>query len=342
MFGFIADILTSVTSILLPVFFSYKALRTSDPAVLTPWLMYWTTLSLFLAVESQLYFILSWIPFYSWIRFGVHLYLVLPGQQGSVFIYKQHIHPFLEDHERQIDRMISDAHAKGKAAGLDAVKRAIEYVRVNFLGQEPRRPTPPPSRNVSYTTQLFNRFAMPAARDGLATAGTSDIFNMLGKVIQQTTYPDATSRDAAARDIASSGTLIPPDLRGEDRNDFVNTQRDRLRTLLQAFDAEAYNADDAAASGLQPRSSAPRPPASRKSHLSANEPYLHASRSESEFEDLGYETMPDPDQFRPRHDRDRTPPVRSPGREEQKPGWSNWIWGNYGEKDSVVDPKKVM
>lgn len=302
--------------------------------------MYWTTLSLFLAVESQLYFILSWVPFYSWIRFGVHLYLVLPGQQGSVFIYKQHIHPFLEDHERQIDRMISNAHAKGKAAGLDAVKRAIEYVRVNFLGQEPRRPTPPPSRNVSYTTQLFNRFAMPTARDGLATAGTSDIFNMLGKVLQQTTYPDATSRDAAARDLASSGTLIPADLHGEDRNDFVNTQRERLRTLLQAFDAEAYNADDAATSGMQPRSGNPRPPSSRKSYLSANEPYMHASRSESEFEDLGYETMPDPDQFRPRHDRDRTPPARTPG--EQKPGWSNWIWGNYGEKDSVVDPKKDM
>ncbi|KAK4620155.1 Receptor expression-enhancing protein 4 [Fulvia fulva] len=340
MFGFIADILTLVTSILLPVFFSYKALRTSDPAVLTPWLMYWTTLSLFLAVESQLYFILSWVPFYSWIRFGVHLYLVLPGQQGSVFIYKQHIHPFLEDHERQIDRMISDAHAKGKAAGLDAVKRAIEYVRVNVLGQEPRRPTPPPSRNVSYTTHLFNRFAMPTARESLATAGTSHIFNMLGKVLQQSTYPDATSRDAAARDLASSGTLIPSDLRGEDRNDFVNAQRERLRTLLQAFDAEAYDADDAATSGSQSRSGAPQAPSSRKSYLSPDAPYMHASRSESEFEDLGYETMPDPDQFRPRQDRDRTPPGRTPG--EQKPGWSNWIWGNYGEKDSVVEPKKDM
>ncbi|KAK0334468.1 hypothetical protein LTR94_016600, partial [Friedmanniomyces endolithicus] len=78
MFGFIADILTSVTSILFPIFASYKALRTSDPANLAPWLMYWTTLSLFLLVESQLYFILYWVPFYPWIRLGIHLYLVLP------------------------------------------------------------------------------------------------------------------------------------------------------------------------------------------------------------------------------------------------------------------------
>ena len=91
----LTTIYSSICSVLLPVFFSYKALRTSDPALLAPWLMYWTTLALFLAVENQFNFILRWVPLYSWIRLGVHLYLVLPGQQGSVFIYKEHIHPFL-------------------------------------------------------------------------------------------------------------------------------------------------------------------------------------------------------------------------------------------------------
>lgn len=296
--------------------------------------MYWTTLSLFLVVENQLYFILYWVPFYSWIRLGIHLYLVLPGQQGSVFIYKQHIHPFLEEHERQIDRLISEAHAKGKAAGMDAIKKAIEYVRVQILGQPPRRPTPPPSRNVSYTTQLFNRFTMPSAREGLAAAGTSDIFNVIGKALQQTTYPDAHTQGEQARDLANSGTLIPPNLAGEERTDFVNTQRERLRTLLQAFDAEAYHGNDSATSGIQPQSSMPRAPSSRKSYLAPQEPDMHRSRSESEFEDLAYEPMPDPEHYKPggRKSSAQHPPARG--------GWSNWIWGNYGEKDSVVDPKK--
>lgn len=338
MFGFIADILTSVTSVLLPVFFSYKALRTSDPAVLTPWLMYWTTLSLFLIVENQLYFILSWVPFYSWIRFGVHLYLVLPGQQGSVFIYKEHIHPFLEEHERQIDHMIADAHAKAKAAGMDAVKRAIEYVRVQVLGGVPKRPSPPPSRNVSYTTHLFNRFAMPAARDGLAAAGTTDIFNLIGKALQQSTYPDATTPGVQARDLAASGTLIPPNLAGAERTDFVNTQRERLQTLLSAFDAEAYSGSTT--TGAQPTSSMPRQPSSRKSYLAPQEPYMTRSRSESEFEDLAYETMPNPEDYLPGNDRDQTPPRAPPTKDG--PGWSNWIWGNYGERDSAVNVKKDL
>ncbi|KAK5692540.1 hypothetical protein LTR97_010851 [Elasticomyces elasticus] len=350
MFGFIADILTSVTSIAFPIFASYKALRTSDPANLAPWLMYWTTLSLFLLVESQLYFILYWIPFYAWMRFAVHLYLVLPGKQGSVFIYKEYIEPFLSEHEKQIDRMISEGHAKAKAAGLDVVKRGIEYVRVQMLGGQAKQPTPPQSRDVSYATSLFDRFTMPSARDGMAAAGTSDLFGMLGKALQQSTYPSSTSRDDQARDLASSGTLIPPSLSGAERDDFVNTQRDRLRTLLQAFDTEAYTSSGAATSGSQHRSSTPRQPSSRKSYLAPRDSdsgYMHKSRSESEFEDLGYEAMPDPEQYRgvtvEREDDDERPRPRSSAKPPLKDGagWSNWIWGQYGEKDSVIDPKKT-
>lgn len=226
--------------------------------------------------------------------------------------------------------MISEGHEKARSAGLDVVKRLIEYVRVKFFGQEPRRPTPPASRNVSYTTQLFNRFAMPSARDGLAAAGTSDIFGLIGKALQQTTYGDSSSRDAQARDLASSGTLIPPHLAGEERDDFIRTQSERLRTLLQAFDTEA------ATTGAQPRSSMPREPSSRKSYLAPQDTgNMHRSRSESEFEDLGYETMPDPEQYRPR-------PAEGPSSRPPTggTGWSNWIWGSYGERDSALESKK--
>ena len=262
---------------------------------------------------------------------------MLPGKQGSVYIYKEYIHPFLEEHERQIDRMISEGHEKAKAAGMDAVKRAIEYVRVQVLDMPPNQPSPQPSRNVSYSTYLMNRFAMPSAREGLASAGTSDIFGLIGKAMQQTTYPDSTSCEAQAEDIASSGTLIPPSLSGEERTDFVNTQRERLRTLLQAFDNQAV--DQGYASGSAPRSPTPRQPSSRKSYLAPSDStYMHKSRSESEFEDLAYETMPSAEDF-------MMPPHTAQAGKQMAPaspsgGWSNWIWGSYGERDSVVDPRK--
>lgn len=300
--------------------------------------MYWTTLSLFLMAESQLHFILCWVPFYPWIRLGAHLYLVLPGKQGSVFLYQTYIHPFLEEHERQIDRIISEGHEKAKSAGMDVLKQAIEYVRVNILGQPPKQPTPPTSRNVSYSTALMSRFNMPSARAGLAAAGTSDLFGLLGKALQQTTYPDSTSREAQAADISASGTLVPSSLTGADRTDYVNTQRERLRTLLQAFDHEAFNADAGATSSSQPRSELPRQPSSRKSYLAPSDStYMHKSRSESEFEDLGYETMPDPEHY-------RVYPAQGEGKKPSKdnPGWSAFIWGNYGEKDSAINPRKDL
>lgn len=340
-----------MTSILFPIFASYKALRTSDPANLAPWLMYWTTLSLFLVVESQLYFILYWIPFYSWIRLGIHLYLVAPGKQGSVFIYKEYIHPFLEEHERQIDRMISDGHEKAKAAGIDVVQKGVEYVRVNVLGGQPKRPSPPSSRNVSYSTYLINKFAMPSAREGLAAAGTSDLFSLLGKALNQTTYPDANTREDQARDLAGSGALIPPNLSGAERETFVKTQRERLRTLIQAFDSEAFDTG-AATSGAQPRGMPASQPSSRKSYLAprdADDAYMHKSRSESEFEDLAYEPMPDPEQYKvtvsydddERRRPSSTKPTPSrPGRSGS--GWSNFIWGSYGERDSALNARKDL
>lgn len=54
------EIIRSIITILFPIFASYKALRTSDPAQLTPWLMYWVVLSCFSLIESWTWFILAW------------------------------------------------------------------------------------------------------------------------------------------------------------------------------------------------------------------------------------------------------------------------------------------
>ena len=115
---------STILSILLPIFASYKALRAYDPALLAKWLTYWTTLSLFLLAESQLYFILYWVPFYPWIRLAIHCYLIAPGKQGAAMIYQDYIHPFLEDHERQLDGLIDAVWEKVTGSAADYLKKA--------------------------------------------------------------------------------------------------------------------------------------------------------------------------------------------------------------------------
>lgn len=49
-----------MVAVLFPIFASYKALKTSDPAQLTPWLMYWVVYSCLMLAEYWVAFILTW------------------------------------------------------------------------------------------------------------------------------------------------------------------------------------------------------------------------------------------------------------------------------------------
>ncbi|KIW08176.1 uncharacterized protein PV09_01107 [Verruconis gallopava] len=272
MFSVIADLLTTVTTVLFPIFASYKALRTSDPAQLTPWLMYWVVVSLLFTAESTLGFVLSWIPFYSWLRLMLHLYLVLPGKQGATLLYQEYVHPFFAEHENDIDKFITEAHEKAKAAGLQYLKQAVEWFKVNVLGMEARPPTPPARHQGSYAQQLFSRFNLPSAREGLA-APAGDFVSLLASALQYTTSTGG-SREAQAQDLSASGTLIPRELStNAERMTYISTQRERLRVLLSAFDKEAYNLASA-------------PPDSEPLTRERSTGDLSKSRSEADFDKI--------------------------------------------------------
>jgi hypothetical protein len=51
---------SAAVTILFPIFASYKALRSSNPSQLVPWLEYWVVLSGILLVESWTLFIIGW------------------------------------------------------------------------------------------------------------------------------------------------------------------------------------------------------------------------------------------------------------------------------------------
>jgi len=202
--------------------------------------MYWVILSIALLAESTFSFVLAWVPFYAWFRLFGHVYLVMPGKQGATQLYQTYLHPFLAEHESDIDTFITSAHDRAKAAGLEYMKRAVEWIKVNVMGMQPRPQTPPASRQGSYAQQLMSRFNLPSARDGLA-APAGDFYGLLASALQMTTSTGA-SRDVQAEDLSASGTLIPAGIAtNEDRMTYVSTQRERLRVLLQAFDKEAFN-----------------------------------------------------------------------------------------------------
>lgn len=188
------------------------------------------------------------IPFYSWIRLGFLLYLILPQTQGARVLYQSHVHPFLRENELAIDDFISSAHDRAKAAGLSYLKHAIELFKQHVLGFPPKAPTPPPTPGpFSYTQSLMARFNLPSARASMpanpvigATNTANDFYTLLASAVSAATSRDPFAADSGeTRDISNSQTLIPPSVQGEERLSFIASQRERLSILLSALDKEA-------------------------------------------------------------------------------------------------------
>jgi len=347
MFDTFATLLSSVPTFLFPVFASYKALKTSDPALLKPWLMYWVVLACALLFESWTGFILTWIPFYSWIRLGFLLYLILPQTQGAKVLYQSHVHPFLEENERSIDDFISSAHDRAKSAGIIYLKQAIELIKQHVFGLPPRESTPPPTPSAySYTQNLIARFNLPSARPAFpsnpvsgATSTATEFYTLLASAVSAATSASSTQ----ARDLSNSGTLIPPTVSGSDRLSFISAQRERLSILLSALDKEASTlqsegvkpsiprrvpsmsldgssgTDEAGESGERPKSAMSGVSGLSKSKSEADFEKIDA---ESGAEDLGYEN--------PRAHTRRSPSGAS---------WLPWSWGakpETSDADTVV------
>lgn len=154
-------------------------------------------------------------------------------------IYTEHIHPFLTHHEQDIDDFITTAHDRAKAVGLQYLKRAIEFVKVNVFGMPPKaQASPPPTSHGSYTQNLLSRFNLPSARDGFAVPA-GDFYGLLSSALAQATRT-GVSREAQAEQMTASGTLIPPSMTSPtEKMSYIVAQRERLRVLLTALDKEA-------------------------------------------------------------------------------------------------------
>jgi len=316
MFDIFAKLLSSIASFLFPLFASYKALKTSDPAQLTPWLMYWVVLAIALLVESWTEWFLVWIPFYAYIRLFFLLYLVLPQTQGARVLYQTHVHPWLEDNEGAIEDLIASAHERLRAAGIAYLKQALELVKTHVFGLPPSQDSPgthaanaaaaAAGTTQSYTQTLLARFSLPSARwagaggaggGGPSTAGTggADFYNFLASAVSAATGVSMAGGGAQHR--GGSDGLVPDSILGTTaRMSFIQAQRERLNLVLSALDREASQLEAASSQHAASisldggASGAGRNYRSFSGQSGASGGGLNKSRSEADFEKLEAES----------------------------------------------------
>jgi receptor expression-enhancing protein 1/2/3/4 len=299
------------TTVLFPIFASYKALHTSDPALLAPWLIYFMVLSAFTVVENTFDFILGWVPFYSWIRFFAHLYLILPGSQGATFLYQEYAEPFLYHHEREIDDFISESHDRAKKAGLKYVEMGIEWIKINVMGFAPRSPQPDRPAGQSYAQNLMSRFQMPAAR------GSNDLYGLVNQALSGANAlygaGGAGNKEAQAANLGGAArNLVPDNIRNnDDRLSYVKNQRTQLESLLQAFDREQDNIRSQQSGGNR----------YFEDSRSSSRTGLSRNRSEAEFDRIERDEVSSDRSERPPYP--LTPP---PLGRRTSSGWMPWNW----------------
>ncbi|RWS29303.1 receptor expression-enhancing protein 4-like protein [Leptotrombidium deliense] len=99
---------------LYPSYSSYKAIKNKDVREYSRWMMYWVCFGIFSATEVFTdFFIGFWLPFYYEIKIMFILWLTSPYGNGARIMYKNVIHPQLNQREEVIDSYIVTAKEIG-------------------------------------------------------------------------------------------------------------------------------------------------------------------------------------------------------------------------------------
>mmetsp|Transcript_4582 Transcript_4582/g.9766 ORF Transcript_4582/g.9766 Transcript_4582/m.9766 type:complete len:89 (+) Transcript_4582:718-984(+) len=73
---------------------SFKSMDSGNKDV-TQWLTYWVVFSFFSIIENLMGLLVSMIPFYTWIKIGMIIWMYHPSTMGAKTVYEQGLRPIL-------------------------------------------------------------------------------------------------------------------------------------------------------------------------------------------------------------------------------------------------------
>lgn len=118
-------ILTVIFTVLYPSIQSIKAIESKGEDDDKEWLTYWTIFGLASLMDDFGGFLLSFIPFYYYLRLAFFVYLMAPQTKGALTIYRFIVGPILKQHKDKIQAFIDEV--KGSAA--EAASAAKEQAK---------------------------------------------------------------------------------------------------------------------------------------------------------------------------------------------------------------------
>jgi receptor expression-enhancing protein 5/6 len=131
--GYASGFIVALLGFLYPAYASVKAIESSDKEDDTQWLTYWVVYSAFSIAEFFSDIFLSWFPLYFLFKCMFLCWCMAPfSWNGSEFIYRRFIQPFVMKHESEAEALLSQATKAAKdlygKAETEAKKVAMDHV----------------------------------------------------------------------------------------------------------------------------------------------------------------------------------------------------------------------
>ena len=114
--GWFQTYITCIVGIVLPTYWSIKAIETKEPDDDKQWLTYWSVYAVFTFFDLFSYWILKIIPFYFIIKLLFLVWCFTPNTQGAIIIYVQIIKKYFIKYENKLDSLVDKVLKKGKEA----------------------------------------------------------------------------------------------------------------------------------------------------------------------------------------------------------------------------------
>ncbi|GAB9474578.1 hypothetical protein Gpo141_00011698 [Globisporangium polare] len=103
------ELVVALVGFIYPAYMSFKAIDSPSTDDDTQWLTYWVVYAFFSMTESITDLILSWIPFYFFIKVSFLVWCYHPSTSGSNVIYNTLIKPYVAPHVSTIDAAVNSA-----------------------------------------------------------------------------------------------------------------------------------------------------------------------------------------------------------------------------------------
>ena len=114
--GFLDRYITCLVGIVLPTYWSIKAIESAEPGDDKQWLTYWAVYAIFTFFDLFANFIMRFIPFYFFVKIIFLIWCFMPNTQGAKFLYEKFIKKIFDKYEDVLDKYVKKVETGTKNA----------------------------------------------------------------------------------------------------------------------------------------------------------------------------------------------------------------------------------